>query len=437
MSDQGSTPTSQRSLAQWVDYIQTLHPRIVDLSLERVAIVWARMRPQTLPPVIAVAGTNGKGSSVSMLESIYRRAGYSTGSFTSPHLVRFNERICLNNKPVSDHRLLAAFNKIEQIRGEVSLTFFEYNTLLALEIFCATGVEMMLLEVGMGGRLDAVNIVRNDLALITSIGLDHCAWLGHDRESIAVEKAGIIKNQGQVVIADPLAPENIARIAMQKQAKLVQAKQDYQLEPQADGDGRMIFRSAHEDLRVFSGMLLPHAPAHQQHNMAGVIAATAMMKKELPVTAEQLKAGLEQQSLAGRLQLIEQAPMLLLDVSHNDASVMAMIDYIDTLQIPGRLHAVFGALADKRYEQAFELLKSRVSSWYLATLEGERGQTATALGKQLFTDQQRESTQLDLRYFDHAQAAFASALASAEKHDLIVIFGSFHIVGAIITDLNP
>jgi len=434
MPVQNQPPVAQRSLSQWVDYIQTLHPRSIDLSLERVARVWERICPEALPAVIAVAGTNGKGSSVSMLESIYRGAGYSTGSFTSPHLVRFNERICLNNEPVSDQRLLFAFNKIEAVRADVSLTFFEFNTLLALELFTAEKVEVMLLEVGMGGRLDAVNIVENDLALITAIGLDHCAWLGNDLESIAVEKAGIIKHQGLAVIADPQAPDSLARVALQQQATLVQAQQAYQLEHGANGC--VMFHSQHVRLRSFSGMLLPDAPAHQQHNMAGVIAAVAMMQEKLPITIDQLKSGLQQQTLAGRLQLIEQAPMLLLDVSHNEASVMAMIDYIDTLQISGRLHAVFGALADKRYEQAFEMLKSRVSAWYLASLEGERGQTAMSLGEQLFTDQQRRDGHLDLQYFDGAQAAFSSALASADKQDLIVIFGSFHIVGAIITDLN-
>lgn len=434
MSDQDSAPESQRTLAQWIDYIQTLHPRTIDLSLERVAEVWGRIRPQTLPPVIAVAGTNGKGSSVSMLESIYRLAGYSTGSFTSPHLVRFSERICLDSAPVGDHLLLAAFNKIEQIRGEISLTFFEFNTLLALDLFCAADVDVMLLEVGMGGRLDAVNIIENDLALITAIGLDHCAWLGDDLESIAVEKAGIIKYQAQAVIADPQAPRSIVKIALEKRANFVLACRDYQLEHQANG--RVVFRSTHTDLQRFSGAMVPDVPAHQQNNMAGVIASVAKMQEHLPITLNQLETGLKQSSLAGRLQLIRQEPMLLLDVSHNEASVLAMINYIDTLEITGRLHAVFGALADKRYEQSFDMLKSRISAWYLATLEGERGQTAMALGKQLFTDQQRQNPQLQLQYFDQAQVALEAALSSAEKNDLIVIFGSFHIVGAIISNLN-
>lgn len=435
MSNQGEESLPQRTLDQWVDYIQTLHPRTIDLSLERVATVWERIRPAELPPVIAVAGTNGKGSSVSMLESIYHHAGYRTGSFTSPHLVRFNERICLNKEPVSDQNLLATFNKIERFRATVSLTFFEFNTLIALDLFCAARVDVMLLEVGMGGRLDAVNIIENDLALIAAIGLDHCAWLGDNLESIAMEKAGIIKHRALAVIADPHAPPNIAQFAMQKKADFIQANRDYYLE--CDSNGHTRFRSENEYLYAFSGILLPDAAAHQYHNMAGVIASIAMMRDKLPISIDQLESGLQQQSLAGRLQLIEQTPMLLLDVSHNDASVKAMIEYIDTLQITGRLHAVFGALADKRYEQAFDMLKNRISAWYLTTIEGERGQTATVLGEKLFTDQQRQNPQLDLQYFDQAQDAFECARGVAEKHDLIVIFGSFHVVGAIISDLNP
>ncbi len=429
-----ATEVGQRTVSQWVDYIQTLHARSIDLSLERVAEVWARMRPEQMPPVIAVAGTNGKGSSVSMLESIYRCAGYQTGRFTSPHLVRFNERICLNNIEVDDATLLPAFERVETIRGDVSLTYFEFNTLLALSIFCEADVDIMLMEVGMGGRLDSVNIVDNDLALITAIGLDHCAWLGDDVETIGVEKAGIIKPKGRAVIADPQAPASIAHVARQQQAQFWQANHDYTLETTIDG--RRLFQSDHRQLKAFSGMQLPAAPAHQHHNMAGVIAAVMVLQEKLSVTTEQLEQGLQQQFLAGRLQLIEGTPPLLLDVSHNDASVMAMLAYIDSLQVPGKLHAVFGALADKRYEEAFKALKTRVSVWYLSAIEGERGQTAEQLSQQLFADPGDADLQARAQLYTTAEAAFEAANQRATEHDLIVIFGSFHIVGAIIDGLN-
>jgi len=423
-----------RSLTGWVDYIQTLHARSIDLGLERVAQVWARMRPATMPPVIAVAGTNGKGSSISMLESIYRLAGYRTGAFTSPHLVYFNERICLDNIPVSDAQLLMAFERVEQIRGDVALTFFEFNTLLALELFCRSELDVILLEVGMGGRLDAVNMVDNDLALITAIGLDHCAWLGDDLETIAAEKAGVIKAGGRAVIADPRAPASLLSTANRQKANVLQAVADYQIIRRLDG--RAVFESEHTQLQGGDGLLLPDAPAHQYDNMAGVIAAVMMMQEKLPLTITQIEQGLSLQSLAGRLQLIPGTPPLLLDVSHNDASVMAMLNYLDGLQVPGRIHAVFGALADKRYEQAYALLKKKVSSWYLASLGGERGQTASALSTQMFSDTERAAAGGNITLFDTPELAYIEASRQAEKRDLIVIFGSFHIVGAIIAVLN-
>lgn len=421
-----------RTLTQWIAYIQTLHPRTIDLSLERAAAVWEKFKPAELPPVVAVAGTNGKGSSVSMLESVYRQAGYQTGAFTSPHLVRFNERISLNNLPVSDEILLQAFNEIECLRGDIRLTFFEFNTLLALKIFCQFELDVLLLEIGMGGRLDAVNIVNNDLALITAIGIDHSAWLGDTREKIGAEKAGIIKPAGRAVVADPQSPDSIARVARQQKANTVQAGDDYTLE--ADQTGELKFKSAHSSLKCYDDIVIHAELTHQQYNAAGVIAAVAMLNSRLPVSRSQLNAGFKKQTLGARLQLIEGAPLILLDVSHNEASIFAMIDFIDKLPIKGKLHAIFGALADKRYNTAFEQLQRRVDVWYLATLEGERGQSAQDLSDKLFSGAQKEA--IDYCLFETPIAAYKLAKKIAKKRDLIVIFGSFHLVGAIIPSIE-
>lgn len=422
------------SLTDWVDYIQTLHPRTIEMGLERVSAVWARMDSCELPPLIAVAGTNGKGSSVSMLESIYRRAGYRTGSFTSPHLKRFNERICLNNEPVDDAPLLRAFEQIEALRAEISLTFFEYNVLLALHVFCAANLDIVLLEVGMGGRLDAVNMLDNQLALITAIDLDHCDWLGDTREQIGAEKAGIIKPHGMAVIADFAAPQSLANTARQQGANFVTAGLDYQL--QAARDGRMSFFAEHSPLSVFSGLALPAAPAHQYQNMAGVIAAVALMNGYIEIEREQLRAGLRHQFLRGRLQLIKGHPMVLLDVSHNEQSLSAMLAYIEALTVSGKIHAVFGALVDKHYESAFSGLKQRISRWYLCSLEGARGQTAEALRAALFSEEQRKVAANGVALFDRPESAWVAAKQAANSDDLIVIFGSFHVVGAIIGELD-
>ncbi|MCP4009533.1 MAG: bifunctional folylpolyglutamate synthase/dihydrofolate synthase [Proteobacteria bacterium] len=423
-----------RSLDQWIEYIQTLHPRTIDLSLDRVAQVWDRFKPAELPPVIAVAGTNGKGSSVSMLESIYRYAGYRTAAFTSPHLVRFNERLCLDNIPVDDDRLLASFARIEALRGDVSLTFFEFNTLLALDIFCAEKPGVILLEVGLGGRLDAVNIVDNNLALITAIDIDHTAWLGSSREQIGAEKAGIIKAGGLAVLADPEAPRSMVDIAKSRQAVLVQAGIDYQLE--AGPQEKCCFSSEQAGLAMFDGFEFEPALQHVYMNSGGVLAAIAMMNSRLPITRAQLRTGLARQKLSGRLQLIKGEPSILLDVSHNEASVLSMLEYIDSLAIEGRIHAVFGALVDKNYGSAYDALKARIDAWYLCDLEGDRGQSAAALGEKLFAQESNFGNGLNAGFYPSPQKAFVQAKQKADARDLIVIFGSFHLVGAIIPTLT-
>ena len=445
----------KRSLAQWIDYIQTLHPRTMDLELERVARVWERFRPGKMPPVIAIAGTNGKGSSVAMLESVYRHAGYRTGTFTSPHLVHFNERIRLDNVPVGDRLLLDSFERIEALRGEVPLTFFEFNTLLALDIFCAAPLDIILLEVGLGGRLDAVNIVENTLALITSISIDHSAWLGDDRESIGREKAGIIKPRGRVVIADPQVPASVVKIAREQQAHYVQAGKDFRIVDMAElndegktvqtGSGddihssdkaRLFFTSDHSMLERFSGCEVMPAQAHVLENMAGVIASVAMLADQLPVNDAQLAAGLETYSIRGRLQLFESSPRVLLDVSHNEASVLTMLEFIDSLQLTGRVHAVFGALADKDYGAAYDALKQRVANWYLCSLQGERGQSAKKLGKRLFGEKFEADARSDVFSFNTPLNAYTQARLQADSDDLVVIFGSFHLVGGILPHLE-
>lgn len=421
-----------RSLTQWVAYIQTLHVRTIDLGLDRVNTVWQRFKPKHMPVVITVAGTNGKGSSVSMLESVYRHAGYKTAAFTSPHLVDFNERFCLQNKPISDDKLCAAFKEIESIRENVSLTFFEFNTLLALYLFCQEDVDVMLLEVGLGGRLDAVNIVQNDLALITSIALDHCAWLGNTREKIGAEKAGIIKLKGKAVIADQLAPKSIIHQALKQQANVVYANKNYQII--TSSKGKTHFSSKHMVLKIFDGVKIAATLKHAQANQAGVIAAIAMCHSLLPIIPAQLAKGLAQQQLAGRLQWIESTPPMLLDVSHNDASMMAMLDYIDKLQLQGDIHAVFGTLEDKQYKRAYEKLLARIDRWYLSSIHAERGQSSVALAAKLFSSNFSNNSQV--RLFDTPELAFLAAHGKAKSSDLIIIFGSFHLVGDIMRELK-
>jgi dihydrofolate synthase/folylpolyglutamate synthase len=425
---------NSRSLTQWIEYIQSLHSRSIDLSLDRVAQVWDRFKPETLPPLISIAGTNGKGSSVSMLESIYRHAGYQTAAFTSPHLVRFNERICLDNIPVDDDRLLASFERVEIVRGDVPLTFFEFNTLLALDIFCDAKPDIILLEVGLGGRLDAVNVVDNDLALITAIDVDHTAWLGTSREQIGAEKAGIIKAGALAVLADPDVPRSAVDIANTVEASFVLAGVDYFLKPEPQR--KCTFISEHTHLQAFNGFEFEPALRHVHNNRGGVLAAVAMLNGRLPVNAAQLRIGLSKQNLSGRLQIIPGKPLILLDISHNEASVLSMLEYIDMLEIQGRVHAIFGALADKDYGSAYEALKSRIDHWYLCDLEGERGQSAAALSKKLFAHSPSLEDPTNIALYASAEQAFSEAKLQVGDEDLLLIFGSFYLVGAIMPILT-
>ncbi len=424
-----------RTLPEWIDYIQTLHARTIDLGLARVEAVWQRFKPENLPTVITIAGTNGKGSSVSMLESVYQKAGYQTGAYTSPHLVHFNERVRINNISVDDATLLAAFERIEAVRGEIALTFFEFGTLLALDIFSQANLDVWILEVGLGGRLDATNVVENDLALITAIGIDHIAWLGNDKESIGHEKAGIIKRNGKVVIADPNAPSSITKFARQQGAQMWAAGIDYKVEMDESNQARF---KVIESTLSFNQFKIRSELAHIKNNTAGVVAVISALSMLLPVNKAQLVEGLAQQSLAGRLQWIVGQPNLLLDVSHNEDSVLAMIAYLDGLrekgEIKGRVIAIFAALQDKQYHQAFIELKQRVDSWHLASLDGERGQSAHSLAEALFVEGLPDDDKLSLH--STPKGAYDKAMSEAKEDDLIVIFGSFHLVGAIMPLVN-
>ncbi len=424
-----------RTLPEWIDYIQTLHARTIDLGLARVEAVWQRFKPENLPTVITIAGTNGKGSSVSMLESVYQKAGYQTGAYTSPHLVHFNERVRINNISVDDATLLAAFERIEAVRGEIALTFFEFGTLLALDIFSQANLDVWILEVGLGGRLDATNVVENDLALITAIGIDHIAWLGNDKESIGHEKAGIIKRNGKVVIADPNAPSSITKFARQQGAQMWAAGIDYKVEMDESNQARF---KVIESTLSFNQFKIRSELAHIKNNTAGVVAVISALSMLLPVNKAQLVEGLAQQSLAGRLQWIVGQPNLLLDVSHNEDSVLAMIAYLDGLrekgEIKGRVIAIFAALQDKQYHQAFTELKQRVDSWHLASLDGERGQSAHSLAEALFVEGLPDDDKLSLH--STPKGAYDKAMSEAKEDDLIVIFGSFHLVGAIMPLVN-
>jgi len=423
------TDSSPASLDHWLAFIQQQHWRTIDLKLDRVGAVWQRLGQRPAPLVIAVAGTNGKGSCVAMLDAVLRAAGLRTGSYTSPHLVRYNERIAIDGEPVSDQLLVETFQEIERVREGVPLTYFEFGTICALRIFAKTGVDACILETGMGGRLDAVNIVDNDVTLITSIGLDHEQWLGHDRETIGREKAGLINTGGMVVCADPSPPASIREVAAEKGASMIQAGEDYTLE--YDDDGTLVFQSGHaamaQQWRQIPGIRQPFPGEHQRQNLGCVVAALGILASSRGLTTDSLD-GLQAASIAGRCQIVDGEPLTILDVAHNADSARYLAEMLAQSPVAGVRHAVFGALADKELSSIVNAIESETDCWFLSGIDDERGQSAEELEGKLLALLPDART----RCFPDAISAFRAARASADKADRIVVFGSFHIVGDIL-----
>ncbi len=419
------------TLDQWLDWQGTLHPREIELGLERVAAVWRRLRPDGLGcPVISVAGTNGKGSSVALLEAILGAAGYRTASYTSPHLVRYNERIRLDGEPVDDARLCHAFDRVDRARGEIPLTYFEFGTLAALEIFADAAPEVALLEVGMGGRLDAVNVIDADVALITTIGLDHTAWLGDTLEQIAREKAGIMRPGRPAVCADPAPPASLPDHAKRQGVPLDLAGRDFGWRREAEGWSWWGGGSRR------SALPLPALRGgYQLQNAAAVLMVLERLKERLPVDQQAVRAGLQQVRLQGRLQVLPGEPTVILDVAHNPQAAAALARDLDRMAHAGRTLALFGMLADKDVAAVATELAERIDRWYVATLDpSERGQEAEAVAAGL---RQGGVPGRSIDCFGTPGEALLAALAAAAPEDRLVGFGSFHLVGALLERLTP
>jgi len=418
------------SLDQWLSHIQNQHWRSIDLKLDRIRKVWGKLQGSRSNLVITVAGTNGKGSSVAMIESVIRNAGLRTGSYTSPHLVRYNERVCIDGTPVSDQMLIDAFIQIEDTREGIPLTYFEFGTLCALLIFMQQKVDVSILETGMGGRLDAVNMIDNDIALITSIGLDHQQWLGKDREKIGAEKAGVIKPHGVAICSDPNPPTSLSVTSDSVVATLLQLGTDFYTD--GDENGNITWSGNHKlippDWRRIAKLKSPVFGRHQINNLAGVVATLAVVSEKTGLTVENLFQGLSQVSLPGRTQVVLDTPMIVLDVAHNADSAQELANYLAAHPVEGQTHAVTGILKDKALKPVFSCIRPHVDQWYLASLEGERGQTASDLA-QKFTDLYPDAA---LQQFPTPVEAFLSARSAASASDRIIVFGSFYTVGDII-----
>jgi len=415
-----------RTLVEWLAHCERLHPKTVELTLDRVAAVKARLGIGFACPVIVVAGTNGKGSTCAMLESIALAAGYRVGLYSKPHLVHFEERCRIGGRSVEGDALLPHFEAVEDARGDISLTYFEFTLLAITRLLAASPLDLVILEVGLGGRFDAVNAFDGDCAVITSIDVDHVEFLGPDRESIGREKAGIMRRGTPAVVSDPMPPQSILDEAQRIGADLRLAGRDFR----HSGD-RQQWAWSGRDTR-FSGLGYPALRgANQLLNASGALAAFEALRERLPISAQAIRTGLATVELAGRFQVIAGQPTLVLDVAHNPHAVAALAQNLDQMGFFPRTHAVFGAMRDKDIGAILARMAPLVDAWHFTDLPAARASSAGELAERLVAvaGASRGAT-----VATHASppAALAAARAAADPADRIVVFGSFYTVGGVL-----
>lgn len=417
------------TLKGWLDWQESLHPKSIDLGLDRVTEVYSRLNPSGIESItITVAGTNGKGSSIAFLEAIYRAQGLRVGSYTSPHILEYNERIKIDGTPVSDALLCSAFERIEAVRNNVSLSYFEFSTLAALDIFSRANLNIQLLEVGLGGRLDAVNIIDSDAAIITSIGIDHTAWLGNTRDAIAVEKAGVFRNNTPAIIGDPNPPQSLLDCAINIDAKLLRIGHEFSY---SKVDNSWSWQSGNSTL---NSLPLPKLKGtHQYRNAAAVITAVQALQNRIPVSKLAIQQGLGSANLLGRFQLINTSPAVLLDVSHNPQAAQTLVEYLQSEFKNTPVHAVFTMMGDKDLPGVIDLVQPCIKHWYISPLDNPRTSTDTDLKKAFASC---HNTQVSYGFTDF-RAAFNAAKTQAQADNgLILVFGAFFLVSECLSCLN-
>lgn len=423
----------------WLAHLEGLHPKGqagIELGLERILKVKAELGQHEFCPVIIVGGTNGKGSTCAYLENIIDRAGYRVGCYASPHILEYNERVRLNGQPVSDDALCAAFARVEAARraaGDVALTYFEFGTLAAWEVFSAAGVEAAILEVGLGGRLDAVNAYEPDISIVTTVDLDHTDWLGPDRESIGFEKAGIYRAGKPAFCADPKPPQSLLDHAAAIGADMRLIGRDFGFE--RDLENRLQWRwwCRNDERTVRRSLAYPGLRGPTQlFNAAVALAALDAITGKLPVTMQAIRPGLIETEIAGRFQVIPGKPAIVLDVGHNPQAVKVLADNLSSMGFFDRTHAVVGMLADKDIAGALLPLKGKVDFWHLATLAGPRGTTSDVLAA-IIADQGLGG---ELICYSTPQDAMKAAKGAAGESDRILAFGSFYTVAGALQALG-
>jgi dihydrofolate synthase/folylpolyglutamate synthase len=427
-----SRPTT---LATWLAYLETLHPKAIALGLARVHAVYTRLAAPVACPVVTITGTNGKGSTCALLDAILTRAGYRVGLYTSPHLLRYNERVRIGGRDATDDELMAAFDAVEDARlatrgddgSPITLTYFEFGTLAALWLFARAELDAMVLEVGLGGRLDAVNIVDADVAVLTSVGIDHTDYLGPTREDIGREKAGIFRAHRPAICGDPHPPASVTEAARAIGATLLTIGRDYGFVNESTqwrywGPGGERFGLPVPVLRG----------AIQLANAAGVLAVLDLLRARLPVSAGAVREGLLTVDLAGRFQVLPGRPTVVLDVAHNPQAARILAEGLSAMNYFPATFAVFGAFADKDVEGIVTAVMARIDRWYVAPLPGPRSLSAQGLRGAL----ERAGVEpAAIREFANVAAACVAAREAAGDADRIVVFGSFlTVAGALMAD---
>ncbi|MBY0557008.1 MAG: bifunctional tetrahydrofolate synthase/dihydrofolate synthase [Burkholderiaceae bacterium] len=422
-----TSPTTPSNLSDWLALLEARHAEtVINMGLDRVLAVKQRLQLAFSCPVIMVAGTNGKGSTCAMLESVLLRAGYKVGLYIKPHFLDFNERARVNGELASDAALVAAFDAVEAVRGDTPLTYFEFTTLAIMQLLAGAGMDVVILEVGLGGRLDAVNIVDADVAIVTSVDIDHTDYLGDTREAIGFEKAGIFRAGKTAICSDPVPPQALIDHAQAIGADLWLMGRDFNYsgdKQQWNYGGRSQRRNslAYPSLRG----------ANQILNACAALAALEALRLELPVGAQEVRTGLVTVELPGRFQVLPGRPSVILDVAHNPHAAAALNQNLGNMGYHPYTYAVFGSMHDKDIDGVIAAMSEHVDHWCLATLPSPRSATAAELAAKVQAVQP-EREERTIQSFDDPASAYANAISRAGENDRIVVFGSFLTVAGVM-----
>lgn len=410
------------SLLAWLEWQEIFHPRLIDLGLDRVASVFKALNPDAIKPLtIIVAGTNGKGSCIAFLEAIYRAEGYRVGVYTSPHILKYNERIKIDGLAVTDEAICQAFNRIDAVRGDISLSYFEFGTLAALDIFWRSGLDIQLLEVGLGGRLDAVNIVEPDISLITSICIDHIDWLGETREAIGREKAGIFRTGVPAIIGDINPPSSLLQKAAENKTPLLSINQAFVLQiNEHDWD----WFYPHQARNYLSLPTPALNGVHQYRNAAAVLMVLTQMEDKIPVSEQSIHNGLQSVQLQGRVQWVSGHIPILLDVAHNPQAVRELLGYLVKHFSEKKIYAVFSMMKDKDIKAVIKVISPVIYHWFITPLNNPRS-ASESLMQDCFKFCRLSNVSFGFQNFSET---LKTVEKKAKSDDLILIFGSFFLV---------